>query len=126
MSIQVKRVYDDGPETRRGDGTRYLVDRLWPRGIRKDGLELEAWLKELGPSNELRRFFSHDASKWSDFKKRYFQELMEKEELWRPILSEARRGTVTLLYSARDEAHNQAIALREFLGNRTGAGTRKK
>lgn len=112
MPIRVKRAYD--PPTKR-DGKRYLVDRIWPRGIKKEDLAIEAWLKEFGPSNELRKWFAHDRKRWAEFKKRYFKELAGKKELWEPIRSEARKRTVTLVYSAKDEEHNQAVALREFL-----------
>ncbi len=112
MPIRVKRAY--APATKR-DGTRYLVDRMWPRGVKKDALSIEAWLKELGPSTELRKWFGHDPARWAEFKKRYFKELGRKEELWGPIRSAARKHTVTLVYGARDEEHNQAVALREFL-----------
>ena len=115
VPIRVKRAY--APATKR-DGTRYLVDRMWPRGVKKDALSLEAWLKELGPSTELRKWFGHDPARWAAFKKRYFKELARKEDLWGPICSRARKHTVTLVYSARDEEHNQAVALREFLESR--------
>lgn len=111
----MKRVYESPAKT---DGKRYLVDRIWPRGIKKDAIELEDWVKELGPSTELRKWFGHDASRWTEFKKRYFKELAGKEDLWKPIRSQARKHTVTLVYSARDEEHNQAVALREFLRSR--------
>lgn len=112
MPIHVKRAYDT--PTKR-DGTRYLVDRIWPRGVKKDEIAIEAWLKELGPSNELRKWFAHDPARWAEFKKRYFKELDGKKDLWEPVRSEARKHTVTLVYSAKDEEHNQAVALREFL-----------
>lgn len=115
MPIRVKRVYESPAKT---DGKRYLVDRIWPRGIKKDAIEIEDWVKELGPSTELRKWFGHDASRWTEFKKRYFKELTGKEEQWKPIRSQARKHTVTLVYSARDEDHNQAVALREFLQSR--------
>ena len=115
MPIQVKRAYE--PANRR-DGKRFLVDRIWPRGVKKDELSIEAWLKDLGPSTELRKWFGHDPARWDAFRKRYFEELAEKDELWGPLLAAARKQTVTLVYSARDEAHNQAVALKEFLESR--------
>ena len=115
VPIRVKRAY--APATKR-DGKRYLVDRIWPRGVKKDALSIEAWLKELGPSHELRKWFGHDPARWAEFKKRYFKELARKEDLWRPFCSSVRKHTVTLVYSARDEEHNQAVALREFLESR--------
>ena len=115
VPLRVKRAY--APASQR-DGTRYLVDRIWPRGVKKDALTIEAWLKELGPSTELRKWFGHDPARWAEFKKRYFKELERKEDLWGPIRSGARQHAVTLVYSARDEEHNQAVALREFLESR--------
>jgi uncharacterized protein YeaO (DUF488 family) len=115
VPIRVKRVYEP---VAKSDGKRYLVDRVWPRGIKKEAVSIEAWLKELGPSTELRQWFGHQPSRWATFKKRYFKELAGKEDLWAPIQETARRQTVTLVYSARDEQHNQAVALREFLESR--------
>ena len=112
MPIQTKRVYEAANAE---DGKRFLVDRLWPRGVAKDRVHLEAWLPELGPSHALRRWFAHDPLKWAEFKKRYRAELAGKSELWTPILEASRRGTVTLVYSARDENHNQAVALAAYL-----------
>ena len=120
MPIRVKRVY---VPSARSDGKRYLVDRVWPRGVKKDALSIEAWLKELGPSDALRKWFAHVPERWPEFKKRYFAELAKREDLWRPLLAESRRGTVTLVFSARDEEHNQAVALREFLESRAGGKT---
>ncbi len=114
--IQTKRAYDPSAAQ---DGTRFLVDRLWPRGVRKETLGLTAWLKDVAPSDALRRWFGHDAAKWDEFRKRYSAELENKPETWRPILDAARRGTVTLVYGAKDTEHNQAVALREFLLKRS-------
>ena len=119
--IQTKRVYE--PRAR-GDGTRFLVERLWPRGIRKEDLDARAWLKEVAPSTELRQWFSHDPSKWSEFRKKYFAELNQAPQAWQPILQAARRGTVTLLYSARDTEHNNAVALKEYLDQRLKGASR--
>ena len=110
--LKLKRAYDP---VSRGDGVRFLVERLWPRGLTKAKLRVDAWLKEAGPSTQLRKWFSHDPNKWSRFRARYFRELDSAPEAWRPILSAARRGTVTLVYSSRDELHNNAVALREYL-----------
>ena len=110
--LKLKRAYDP---LSRGDGVRFLVERLWPRGLTKAKLRVDAWLKEAGPSTQLRKWFSHDPDKWSRFRARYFRELDSAPEAWRPILSAARRGTVTLVYSSRDELHNNAVALREYL-----------
>jgi uncharacterized protein YeaO (DUF488 family) len=114
--IKLKRAYEP---VSRADGTRFLVERLWPRGISKDKLHLDGWLKEVGPSTELRKWFGHDPEKWAQFRRRYFRELDSHEESWRPILSAARAGTVTLVYSSHDEEHNNAVALREYLQAKT-------
>ena len=112
MGIRVKRVYEPpAPD----DGKRFLVDRLWPRGLRKEALRLDGWLKELAPSDELRRWFGHDPAKWEEFRRRYFLELQARPEAWRPLRKAAREGTVTLLFSARDGEHNNAVALKSFL-----------
>jgi uncharacterized protein YeaO (DUF488 family) len=113
--IQLKRVYD--PVSSK-DGARFLIERLWPRGIKKTLLRLDGWLKEVGPSHELRRWFSHDPKKWDEFRRRYFSELRQNPKAWTPILKAAREGRVTLLFSSHDTEHNNAVALREFLGAR--------
>ncbi len=109
--IQLARVYD----SKRGDGKRFLVERLWPRGIKKEDLKFDGWLKAAAPSTELRKWFSHDPAKWAEFRRRYFAELRSHPEAWQPILDAARRATAVLLYSSRDEEHNNAEALKEFL-----------
>lgn len=113
--IQIKRVYEP---RQRSDGTRLLVERLWPRGIKKEELHAKSWLKEVAPSVELRRWFNHDPKKWTGFKRRYAAELNKKSETWKPILKAARKGNVTLLYSARDTDHNNAVALKAYLEKR--------
>jgi uncharacterized protein YeaO (DUF488 family) len=110
--IRVKRVYEP-PEP--GDGTRFLVERLWPRGLRKDALKLNAWLKDVAPSDALRRWFGHDPARWHEFRRRYASELNARPEAWREILGAADSGTVTLLFSARDTLHNNAVALKAYL-----------
>jgi uncharacterized protein YeaO (DUF488 family) len=110
--IRLKRAYDPASRT---DGTRFLVDRLWPRGFSKAKLRVDAWLKEIGPSTELRTWFSHDPEKWSEFQRRYFRELGSRPETWQPIVTAARRGRVTLVYSSRDTHHNNAVALQRYL-----------
>jgi uncharacterized protein YeaO (DUF488 family) len=110
--IQTKRVYEH-PEP--SDGTRFLVERLWPRGMRKEAVAMDGWLKDVAPSGALRRWFAHDPAKWEEFKRRYFAELDGEPEAWQPLLQAARRNVVTLLYSARDTAHNNAVALKEYL-----------
>lgn len=113
--INLRRAYD-APGT--GEGTRYLVERLWPRGIRKESLKMDAWLKDVAPSTELRKWFSHEPGKWDEFQKRYTAELESHPDAWQPILDAARHGQVTLLFSSRDTEHNNALALKEFLERR--------
>ena len=110
--IKIKRVYD---EADRSDGTRFLIERLWPRGVKKDSLPLDGWLKDAGPSTALRKWFSHDPAKWDEFRRRYFAELEANPNVWHPITEAAHHGTVTLIYSSHDEEHNNAVALQEFL-----------
>ena len=110
--IRVKRAYEAPAGD---DGTRFLVDRLWPRGIKKEALKLDGWIKEIAPSNELRQWFHHERDQWDEFRVRYARELDAQADLLKPILDAARRGTVTLVYSARDETHNNAVALKQYL-----------
>lgn len=110
--IKLKRAYDTPSPT---DGERLLVERLWPRGVSKKKLNLDGWIREVAPTTELRRWFGHDPAKWPQFRTRYFRELDSRPESWRPIVSLARRRTVTLVYSSHDEQHNNAVALREYL-----------
>jgi uncharacterized protein YeaO (DUF488 family) len=110
--IQLKRVYDP-PES--NDGSRFLIERLWPRGLKKTSLQLDAWLKDVGPSHELRKWFSHDPKKWDEFRRRYFSELDQNREAWTPILKATQKGQVTLLFSSHDKEHNNAVALRQYL-----------
>ena len=110
--LKIKRVYED---PKRDDGTRFLVERLWPRGIRKEQLKMKAWLRDVSPSPDLRKWYSHDVTKWEEFQKRYWKELEKNTESWQPILDAAKSGNVTLLYSAKDVEHNSALVLKEFL-----------
>ena len=110
--IYLKRVYDRPEAT---DGSRFLVERLWPRGMKKATLQMALWLKEVAPSDALRRWFGHDPAKWADFQRRYFAELGSKPEARQPIVEAMHRGNVTLLYSARDLEHNNAVALKRYL-----------
>ena len=110
--LKLKRVYDPVASD---DGTRLLVERLWPRGLSKTALHLDAWMKDVGPTIELRRWFGHDPDKWARFRTRYFRELDLRPESWRPILAAARRHPVTLVYSSHDIEHNNAVALKEYL-----------
>ncbi len=109
--IKIKRVYN-APT---GDGFRVLVDRLWPRGLRKDEVKIDLWAKEIAPSNELRKWFGHDPAKWNEFRERFFQELDQKVELIDQIITKAKEGDVVLLYGASDEEHNNAVALKEYI-----------
>lgn len=110
--IQTKRVYEP-PEP--ADGQRVLVDRLWPRGLAKESLRLHQWLKDAGPSDALRRWFGHDATRWPEFRRRYFAELDTKPDMTQSLVEAAADETVTLLCSARDPEHNNAVALRDYL-----------
>jgi uncharacterized protein YeaO (DUF488 family) len=114
--IALKRAHDPPSIS---DGSRFLVDRLWPRGISKAKLRTRAWLKEVGPSTELRKWFSHDPDRWPEFRRRYFRELDARPETWKPIISAARRGRVTLVYSSHDTHHNNAVALQDYLRSRS-------
>jgi uncharacterized protein YeaO (DUF488 family) len=112
VMITLKRAYEPASPA---DGRRILVERLWPRGIAKADLGVDEWLKEVAPSTELRKWFRHDPHKWNEFRRRYFRELDSRPNAWKSILSAARRATVTLIYSAHDTEHNNAVALRDFL-----------
>jgi uncharacterized protein YeaO (DUF488 family) len=114
--IKLKRAYDPASKD---DGIRFLVERLWPRGVKKTALRLDAWLKDVAPSTELRRWFSHDPSKWMEFQRRYFAELDAKPATAEPIRQASRRGQVTLVYSSHDQEHNNAVALKAYLAGKT-------
>lgn len=113
--LKIKRVYEAAEKS---DGTRFLVERLWPRGMKKEALKMEAWLKNVAPSADLRNWFAHDPLKWPEFQKRYQVELKANEAEWQPILDAAKEGDVTLLYSAHDTEHNNALVLQSFLEKR--------
>lgn len=113
--IRIKRAYDP---PKRGDGRRLLVERLWPRGMKKEALALDAWVKDVAPSAELREWFGHRVERWDEFRRRYREELSANPESWQPILQAAARGSVTLLYSAHDTDHNGALVLRDYLTER--------
>jgi uncharacterized protein YeaO (DUF488 family) len=115
MTIDLKRAYDPPAKS---DGRRILVDRVWPRGIAKNDLRIDAWLKDLAPSTELRKWFGHDPAKWDEFRKRYGRELEQRSEALEELLEKARAGHVTLLFGAKDMAHNNAVALKEHLESR--------
>jgi uncharacterized protein YeaO (DUF488 family) len=115
--IAIKRAYDPPA---RADGTRILVDRIWPRGVKKQELQIGQWMREIGPSNELRKFFGHNPARWQEFRRRYLVELKgpEPEALLAELFEIARDGPLTLVYSAKDEEHNQAVVLKELLDSR--------
>jgi uncharacterized protein YeaO (DUF488 family) len=115
MSIDVKRAYD--PPTR-SDGYRVLIDRLWPRGITKDDLQVDVWLKDLAPSADLRKWFGHDPKKWDEFRRRYARELEGHAAALEQLVERARAGRVTLVFGAKDTEHNNAVALQEHLESR--------
>lgn len=111
-AVQLKRAYEASSPH---DGTRVLVDRLWPRGVKKTDAHIAEWMKEIAPSDALRKWFGHDPARWEEFRHRYISELAGKKELLDDLRELARKGRLTLVYSAHDEAHNQAVVLREML-----------
>ncbi|MCC7547263.1 MAG: DUF488 domain-containing protein [Burkholderiales bacterium] len=111
-NIRLKRAYEVPART---DGTRVLVDRLWPRGVRKEQAAIDEWVKELAPSAALRKWFGHDPERWLEFRRRYAQELSGHAEALDRLRALARNGPVTLVYAARDQVHNDAVVLREIL-----------
>ncbi|UVT20691.1 MAG: DUF488 domain-containing protein [Nitrospira sp.] len=123
MRILIKRVYEPVAET---DGFRVLVDRLWPRGVSKAKAKLDLWLPDIGPSTALRQWFNHDPAKWTEFRRRYLTELKKKTSLFATIKKQVKAGSVTLLYSAKDERHNQAVVLRSYLLKQSALLRRKR
>jgi len=113
--IRIKRAYEPPA---RGDGRRFLVERLWPRGMKKAALDADAWLKDVAPSTELRKWFDHRVERWEEFRRRYRGELNANPAAWKPLLDAGSRGTVTLLYSAHDTEHNGALVLGDYLSRR--------
>jgi uncharacterized protein YeaO (DUF488 family) len=109
--VRIWRIYDREPPP----GRVFFVERLWPRGIRRDELPAQAWVKDVAPSSELRRWYGHDPEKWVEFRRRYTRELDANPEAWRPLLDAAAAGDVALVYSARDETRNSAAVLRDYL-----------
>jgi uncharacterized protein YeaO (DUF488 family) len=116
VSLKVKRVYE---EPAKSDGFRVLVDRLWPRGLKKSDAQIDEWLREIAPSTRLRKWYKHDPSKWVHFKSKYAAELKDHREEVDKLARESRRRTVTLLFGARDAVHNNAVALREYIERRS-------
>ncbi len=120
--IKIKRVYDPpAPE----DGARFLVERLWPRGMKKEALRMKAWCKDVAPSGDLRRWFSHDPAKWKEFQRRYRAELHDHPAAWKPLVDAARQGNLTLLYSAHDLKHNNALTLKSFLEEQLSSSAKR-
>lgn len=115
----MKRVYD---EPAKADGTRVLVDRIWPRGVRKDEAAIDEWLKEIAPSTELRKWFGHSPERWEEFRRRYEAELSENEDAVERLLDLCRKGDVTLVYAARDDEHSNARVIKELLERRLRRG----
>lgn len=113
--IRLKRVYE---EPSRGDGLRVLVERLWPRGVSKERAAIDLWVKELAPSTELRKWFSHDLEKWDEFRARYRAELEQREELLAELQAQVAKGPVTFVFAASDPEHNSALVLKGFLEER--------
>lgn len=110
--IHLHRVYDHDSAP---SGKRYLVERLWPRGVKKEALELAGWLKEVAPSTALRQWFAHDPAKWPEFQKRYSAELDKQPDAWKPLLDAAKQRPIVFLYSSKDTEHNNAVALKLYL-----------
>lgn len=123
MTIHTERVYELSGATNQ---PHFLVDRVWPRGVKKEELRLTAWLRDVAPSTELRKWFNHEPEKWNAFQKRYFAELDEKPESLEQILEAAKKGVVVLLYGAKDKDHNQAVALKSYLEARGKHKTHKE
>ena len=123
--ISLKRAYEPAEA---GDGRRFLVERLWPRGVKKENLRIDDWLKEVAPSTELRKWFSHDPAKWKEFRRRYVAELNDRQEMLQPLLEAARQGKITLVYSSHDQEHNNAVVLKEYLEHKLSRsrGNRKR
>ena len=115
MPLHIKRIYEPADE---GDGIRILVDRLWPRGISKTEARIDAWLKDIAPSPDLRRWFGHDPNKWSEFRRRYEDELEKNLRAVDELRKHIDQSTATLLYGARDNEHNHAIVLKDFISKR--------
>jgi uncharacterized protein YeaO (DUF488 family) len=112
MLIKIKRVYDEPDES---DGYRILIDRLWPRGLSKEKAKIDLWLKDIAPSDNLRKRFAHDPNKWVEFKKRYFEEIDNNKKVLELMLKKAKEGAVTLLYGAKNEKFNNAVVLKEYI-----------
>lgn len=121
--LRIKRAYEPAA---RGDGRRVLVERLWPRGMKKSALHADAWLKDVAPSTELRQWYGHRLDRWPEFRRRYRKELDANEPAWAALLAASARRPVTLLYAARDESHNSAVVLREYLERKATKRVRRR
>jgi uncharacterized protein YeaO (DUF488 family) len=117
-NIRLKRAYEPATAL---DGPRILIDRLWPRGVTKDAAAIDEWVKEIAPSTALRKWFGHDPARWQEFRRRYAAEIRERPEELRNLRTRARRGLITLVYSAHDEEHNDAVVLRDVLLGRSSS-----
>ena len=123
MNLRLKRAYEAAAAE---DGERFLVDRLWPRGVTKKELRLAGWLKDAAPSSGLRKWFGHDPARWEEFRKRYLAELESRPEALKPLHDSLATGAVTLVYGARDTEHNHAVVLRDFLLGHFGGSKRRR
>ena len=123
VMIKIKRVYD---YSSKDDGKRILIDRLWPRGLKKEDAQIDEWIKDIAPSNQLRKWFNHDPKKWDEFNSRFFTELRGNREMVEGIINAARKGTVTLLFGSKEERFNNAVALKEYIDARMHASEREK
>ena len=112
MNITIKRVYE---EPSKEDGKRILIDRLWPRGLTKEKAKIDLWLKNIAPSTDLRKWFGHDVAKWQEFKKRYVAEIKKNIQVLSELEEALKKGKSTLVYAAKDEEHNDAVVLKEYL-----------
>ena len=114
IDLKIKRIYEDASKN---DGFRILVDRIWPRGVSKKDAKLDEWMKEIAPSTELRKWFDHKEDRFAEFEKKYYKELENRPELIEELLKKAKEKRLTLLYGAKDETHNQAAVLKDFIEN---------
>ena len=117
MNVALKRVYNEPAES---DGTRILVDRLWPRGLTKEKAKIDVWLKEIAPSTELRKWFNHEPNKWPEFKKRYQAEMDSNPDAISTLKKHVADGKVTIVYGAKDEEHNDAVVIKQYLDEKSG------
>ncbi len=118
MTIRLKRVYE---QAARDDGCRILVERLWPRGIKKADARIDLWLKDLAPSTTLRKWFDHNPARWTEFKRRYYTELASNQDVVDALMQRVRNGSVTFVYASKETQFNNAVALKEFIERRSKA-----